>query len=387
GQSTEVDVPPDIIIDVVDEDDDITDDEDALPHDLYIIFSLMLSDNEDLINVDDDGVDKHLQKAYNTNKAAFKAQHWVIDPTIGTYNVEKIRRERLENITDSEWDKHNISKPLPLGGPPSQVTIQSNFFFNKDLEYLRYGSKGSRPALSILKIKVAYYPDAGLEQMVPDQFWIYEECKYDIAVIAVKTHMQILSVVQIKVFSMYGYDYMKKIVLHRVDLNEHIITERDFKYLYPSNFEDLYLLNLQEDFQLGIESYQTQLNLTKLQWDTTGFKYKHDYTIIDSPRAVMFWDKYGVQMLMRFNEIHKFSDGTLQQIDKALDYRVKEFRINRMNPCLNTRFWTKKDVDQRKAFMFAIQRRLKTMRIFRNLESFVGGRVREGDYRILKRTE
>nr|GFC88219.1 hypothetical protein [Tanacetum cinerariifolium] len=34
GQSTEVDVPPDIIIDVVDEVDDITDDEDALPHDL-----------------------------------------------------------------------------------------------------------------------------------------------------------------------------------------------------------------------------------------------------------------------------------------------------------------------------------------------------------------
>nr|GFA43668.1 hypothetical protein [Tanacetum cinerariifolium] len=50
GQPTEVDVPPDIIIDVVDEDDDITDDEDALPHDLAE------SDNEDLINVDDDDV-------------------------------------------------------------------------------------------------------------------------------------------------------------------------------------------------------------------------------------------------------------------------------------------------------------------------------------------
>nr|GEW42348.1 hypothetical protein [Tanacetum cinerariifolium] len=47
----EVDVPPDII-DVVDEDDDITDDEDTLPHDLAYF------DNKDLINVDDDGVDK-----------------------------------------------------------------------------------------------------------------------------------------------------------------------------------------------------------------------------------------------------------------------------------------------------------------------------------------
>nr|GEU79552.1 hypothetical protein [Tanacetum cinerariifolium] len=181
------------IIDVPNEDDDIIDDEDALLHDLAD------SNDEDLINVDDDGVDKmlhgpmevmvavrivpphhvptscggcfanrgkgkrkpnlggraagrlhtrdkarnlslkeitnkkgpililfetqfdlrshmespdwteidasiqqYLQKAYNTNKAAFKAQHWVIDPEIGTYNVEKIRRARPEGITEKE---------------------------------------------------------------------------------------------------------------------------------------------------------------------------------------------------------------------------------------------------------------------------------------------
>ncbi|GKF16687.1 hypothetical protein Tco_0061605, partial [Tanacetum coccineum] len=119
--------------------------------------------------------------------------------------------------------------------------------------------------------------------------------------------------------------------------------------MYPSDFEDLYLLNLQghvnhlspedkkilttavnlwtrnlvirqrvEDFQLGIEIYQTQLNLTKPRWEASGFEFKHDYTVIDSPRAVTFRDRYGVQMIMRFNEIHKFCDGTLQQIDEAL---------------------------------------------------------------------
>nr|GEX63967.1 hypothetical protein [Tanacetum cinerariifolium] len=132
---------------------------------------------------------------------------------------------------------------------------------------------------------------------------------------------------------------------------------------------------------------ETQLNLTKPRWDATGFEYKHDYTVIDSPRAVTFRERYGVQMIMRFNEIHKFSDGTLQQINEALDYQVKEFKINRMNPGLNTRFWTRKDVDRSKAFMFAIQKQLKTRRIFRNLESFIGGRVRDGDCRLLKRTE
>nr|GEW40565.1 hypothetical protein [Tanacetum cinerariifolium] len=231
---------------------------------------------------------------------------------------------------------------------------------SSDLEYLRYGSKGSRHALLISKMKAAYYPDIGLEQMVPDQMWIKEECKYDIAAMygishwwfqrhrfyidihtsegdckAVRTHMRILSVVRIEVFSMYGYDYMKKIVLRCADLNEHVITERDFKYLYPSDFKDLYMLNLQghqnhlppkdkkipttavnlwtrhlvirqqvEDFQLGIESYQTHLNLTKPRWDATGFEYKHDYTVIDSLRVVTFRDRYGVQMFMRFNEIH-----------------------------------------------------------------------------------
>nr|GEY53691.1 hypothetical protein [Tanacetum cinerariifolium] len=192
---------------------------------------------------------------------------------------------------------HNVSKPLPLGGPPGQVTIQSDFFFNKDLEYLRYGSKGSRPTLSISKMKTAYYLDVGLEQMVPDKMWIEEECKHTSEGNrrAIRTHMRILSVVRIKVFSMYGYDYMKKIVLRRADLNEHI--------------------------------------------------------------------------------------------DDALDYQVKEFKINRMNPGLNIRFWTRKDVDKSKEFMFAIQKWLKIRRIFRNLESFIGGRVREGDYRLLKRTE
>nr|GEX42042.1 hypothetical protein [Tanacetum cinerariifolium] len=128
-------------------------------------------------------------------------------------------------------------------------------------------------------------------------------------------------------------------------------------------------------------------DLTKPQWDATGFEYKYDYTVIDSTRALMLQDRYRVQMMMHFNEIHKFSDGTLQQINEAMDYRVKEFRINRINLGLNMRFWTRKDVDRNKAFMFAIQKRLKTKRVFRNLESFIDERVRDEDYRNLKRIE
>ncbi|GJT10933.1 hypothetical protein Tco_0857975, partial [Tanacetum coccineum] len=173
-----------------------------------------------------------------------------------------------DSAPDKQWIndaiiRHNVSKPLLLGGQPGQVTIQVNFFFNKYLEYLRYGSKGGRPALSISKIKAAYYPDVGLEKMVPDQMWIEEECKYDIAAMygishwwfqrqrfyidrhtsegdrkAVQTHMCILSVLLIWV-QLHEDDRPC-----RADLNEYIITERDFKYLYQCEFEDLYLLNL-----------------------------------------------------------------------------------------------------------------------------------------------
>ncbi|GJY24393.1 retrovirus-related pol polyprotein from transposon TNT 1-94 [Tanacetum coccineum] len=87
----------------------------------------------------------------------------------------------------------------------------------------------------------------------------------------------------------------------------------------------------------------------------------------------------------------KDNDSTLTdthlRIDEALDYRVKEFKVNRMNLGLNTQFWTRKDIDRSKEFMFAIQKRLNTRRIFCNLECFVGGRIREGDYKLLQRTE
>ncbi|GKC38316.1 hypothetical protein Tco_1050700 [Tanacetum coccineum] len=164
----------------------------------------------------------------------------------------------------------DVNGPLPLGGPPGHVTIKTQFFFNKDLEYLRYGNKGSKPTLSISKMKAASYSDFGLELLVPEQMWIDEVCTYDISaayVIShwwfnrhkfyierrdslshrreVRKHMRILSVVSIKAYSRYGYDYLSEIVLRRADFQEHMIAKKYFKNLYPSDFEDLNLLLLQ----------------------------------------------------------------------------------------------------------------------------------------------
>ncbi|GJZ52527.1 retrotransposon protein, putative, ty3-gypsy subclass [Tanacetum coccineum] len=50
------------------------------------------------------GIQQHLQKIYNGNKSALKAQHWVQNPETGTYDVESIRRGRPANISATDWD-------------------------------------------------------------------------------------------------------------------------------------------------------------------------------------------------------------------------------------------------------------------------------------------
>nr|GEW96885.1 hypothetical protein [Tanacetum cinerariifolium] len=182
------------------------------------------------------------------------------------------------------------------------VTIQSQFFFNKDLEYLRHDIKGSSPALSISKMKAASYLDFSLELLVLEQMWIEDVYTYDISA-------------KIKAYSRYGYDCLSEIVLRRADLQEHTIAEKDFKNLHLSKFEDLNLLLLQGHLD-----------------HLPGYEFKHDYTIIESPRAVVFSVNNNERNIMRFNEIYKFSDGTLTRILEALAYRVKEFKIKRLNP-------------------------------------------------------
>ncbi|GKE64331.1 hypothetical protein Tco_1518492 [Tanacetum coccineum] len=83
------------------------------------------------------------------------------------------------------------------------------------------------PAYEIVKV---FHPD-----IVNLQFQI-EEChklltyQVDDAILrAVRTHMRILSVVRIEVFPMYGYNYMKKIVLRRADLKEYVVTSENFR--------------------------------------------------------------------------------------------------------------------------------------------------------------
>ncbi|GJS91993.1 hypothetical protein Tco_0774629 [Tanacetum coccineum] len=74
---------------------------------------------------------------------------------------------------------------------------------------------------------------------------------------------------------------------------------------------------------------------------------------------------------------------TAEQLMKRSDYRSRSSRFNRTNQDEH------QDLERRKMLTgqglhVRIQKRLiRPRRIFRNLESFVGGRIREGDYRLI----
>nr|GEZ87437.1 hypothetical protein [Tanacetum cinerariifolium] len=117
GQSTKVDAPSDII-DVVDEDDDIIDDEDALPHDLAD------SGDEDLINVDDDGVDKMLHgPTAMTVAVRIVPHHTMYPPVAGVASLTeaKANESPLKEITDTKgpvpirFEVRDKQTLMPLG--------------------------------------------------------------------------------------------------------------------------------------------------------------------------------------------------------------------------------------------------------------------------------
>ncbi|GJS76262.1 hypothetical protein Tco_0726143 [Tanacetum coccineum] len=138
-----------------------------------------------------------------------------------------------------------------------------------------------------------------------------------------------------------------------------------------------------EDLQLGIESYETKLNLTQLNWDASDFLFKEDYIIIHKPRVIIYRDRNDQKKMMRENEVHKFSDGTLTRILEKLDHMVKDYVLFKFNPGMKHRIWYEDDKRRSQEFIEVIKRRLKIRRIFMSLESFVSERLRDVDYRLI----
>nr|GFA16042.1 reverse transcriptase domain-containing protein [Tanacetum cinerariifolium] len=111
-------------------------------------------------------------------------------------------------------------------------------------------------------------------------------------------------------------------------------------------------------------------------------KRREAYTAYSNPRGFIYQNGDKKNRLMRIDKLHKFSDGTLNDVHNALDDRLKGIRMQ----YLPTTIWRKGDKDKAAAMIQAFNKMLKTRRIMRSLERFVGGRQYKGDLRMLQRT-
>nr|GEX17162.1 hypothetical protein [Tanacetum cinerariifolium] len=104
-----------------------------------------------------------------------------------------------------------------------------------------------------------------------------------------------------------------------------IVIQRRVEYLY-----------------LGVKSHQKKLNLTRPDTYRSDLKRKEAYSAYSNPRGFIYQNKDKQNRLMRIDDLHKFSDGTLTDVHTALDDRLKGIRIKYLPHSI----WRKSDKDR-----------------------------------------
>ncbi|GJW73837.1 hypothetical protein Tco_0133207 [Tanacetum coccineum] len=356
--------------------------------------------------------------------------------------VYKATTEKLDWINpEGRQYPHDLRQPLPLV-PNSQGrhVIPFHHFINNDLEYLRGGESSRKYSTSVTKTTAADYGHIKwIEDLVPNSMWSQMIVKYDKFALWGISHWgkkrrqfyafatsrkganhgrdllkrRIIAVTKVEIVEWQNYKHLDWITVRRDDDVLYKFKEGDFHRLRIQDIEDMLLLLVQgkvtnlnveeriafnvslrmftrsvviqrrvEDLQLGVESYQKKLNLTKPDTYRSNLRRRDAYTPYSDPRGFIYENKDKKNRLMRIDELHKFSDGTLDDVRTALNDRLKGIRME----YLPQTFWSQRDKANARAMIQAIDKRLKTRRIMRSLERFVGGRPYGGDLRLLQRT-
>ncbi|GJZ39963.1 hypothetical protein Tco_0586526 [Tanacetum coccineum] len=354
--------------------------------------------------------------------------------------VYKATTEKLDWINpEGRQYPHDLRQPLPLV-PNSQGrrVIPFHHFINNDLEYLRGGVSSRKYSTSVTKTTAADYGHIKwIEDLVPNSMWSQTIVKYDKFALWGISHWgkkrrqfyafatsresardvyskrRIIAVTKVEIVEWHDYKHLDWITVRRDDDVLYKFKEGDFHRLRIQDIEDMLLLLVQgkvtnlsveeriafnvslrmftrrvviqrrvEDLQLGVESYQKKLNLTKPDTYRSNLRRQDAYTPYSDPRGFIYENKDKKNRLMRIDELHKFSDGTLDDVRTALNDRLKGIRME----YLPQTFWSQRDKANARAMIQAIDKRLKTRRIMRSLERFVGGRPYGGDLRLLQRT-
>ncbi|GJW26188.1 hypothetical protein Tco_0039999 [Tanacetum coccineum] len=254
----------------------------------------------------------------------------------------------------------DLRKPLPLiPNSRSRQVIPFDHFINNDLAYLFGGVFSRTYATSVTKTKAAYYGHIKwIEDLGRKRQQFYGFAANRVSARNVYSKRRIIAVTKLQIIEWHGYKHLDWITVRRDDNKLYTFKEGDFKWLRLQDIEDMLILLVQgklinlnvedrltfgvslrmftrsiiiqrrvEDLQLGIESYQKKLNITKPDTYRSDLKLKDAYTTYSYPRGFIYLNKDKKNRLMRIDELHKFSDGTLDDIRTALNDRLKRIRM------------------------------------------------------------
>ncbi|GKC98601.1 hypothetical protein Tco_1168876 [Tanacetum coccineum] len=260
--------------------------------------------------------------------------------------VYKATTEKLDWINpEGRQYPYDLRKPLPLV-PNSQGrhVIPFHHFINNDLEYLRGGESSRKYSTSVTKTKAADYGHIKwIEDLVPSSMWSQVIVSYDkFALLGIshwgKKQRQFYAFTTTRESARDVYSKRRIIAITKVEIVEWQTTS-----ILTGSLRV-------EDLQLGVESYQKKLNLTKPDTYRSNLRRRDAYTPYFDPRGFIYENKDKKNRLMRIVELHKFSDGTLDDVRTALNDRLKGIRMEYLP------------------------------------QKFVGGRPYGGDLRLLQRT-
>nr|GEZ45185.1 hypothetical protein [Tanacetum cinerariifolium] len=141
---------------------------------------------------------------------------------------------------------------------------------------------------------------------------------------------RIFAVTNLKIMEWHNYQYLDWILVRRDDdkLSNQTVEECfSFNVSLRMFTRSIVIQRRVKDLQLAVKSYQKRLNLTKPDTYRSDLKRREAYTANSNPRGFIYQNKDKKNRLMQIDELHKFSDGTLNDVRNAFDDRLKGIRM------------------------------------------------------------
>ncbi|GKC06610.1 hypothetical protein Tco_0998220 [Tanacetum coccineum] len=180
----------------------------------------------------------------------------------------------------------------------------------------------------------------------------------------------------------YDYGHLEEIEVRRDDHKLYMFKEGDFKRLRLQDIEDMLLLLVQQKLtNLPIDK-RYDLNMALRMYTRHVVIQKRVKDLQLDPHGIIYVDQNRRKRLMRTDELHKFSDGTLNDVRSALHDIVVGIRME----YLPMRKWSNLDKKRARVMVQDIDKQLYQRRLMQNLKKFIGGRVYGNDLMLLERT-